>query len=208
MSGKRNLLFAVFFALLATFVAAQDTHFADSPARGLFQRSAWAHGYIHGYEAGFHVGNLDLHMDRSARDPHHLKPYKHADSHYRPAFGDRDDFTHGYGSGFEVGYLDGFRGKEFRADRLAQNLSEEFAPQPIPADRQFDVTLQNAYDTGRKSGLADARLQHDFDPSREKCPSASPALNSCGAFQLGYRWGYSDGFTNQRSEPAPQRASR
>ncbi len=207
---RTKLLVSLVLLLTASVVClAQDSHFDDSPAKALFQQSAWAHGYMHGYESGFHFGNLDLHMARSARNPHMVKEYNQASHSYRQGYGDRTEFDCGYRSGFEVGYLDGESGRSFRAATVAQNLASDLDLKvPAKRSKSFDGMMESGYTAGRRSGLSDARAQHNFDPSKARCPEESKSAPVCDAYQIGYRWGYSDGFTNQRPELETQRASR
>jgi len=212
MIRPANLLLLFSVLGLCTIAAAQaDVHLVDSPAKALFHRSSWAHGYIHGYEAGFHLGNLDLHMARQVRDPHSVKEYKKASSVYRPNFGDRPEFKKGYGSGFEVGYLDGYSGKEFRAASEALRLCPLVDDNMELTERQaahLDSILDSGYVQGRRLGLDDARSKVKFNEAEAQCPITANTQQSCGAYQAGFQWGYSDGYSNQRPDSATQRASK
>ncbi len=209
MSRSQTPALLSFLVILSLFSFAQDSHTTDGPAKNLMQRSSWAHGYMHGYEAGFHSGNLDLHMTRTIRDPRSVKDYHHAGKCYRPKFGTREGFENGYSAGFEVGYLDGAMGKEFRAAKLAQGFSEELnsIADSAPSNR-VDVMIQSGYQAGRHGGLSDARERHNFNPNKSGCPDELKNGASCPAYLIGYHWGYSDGFSNQRTESNTQRASR
>ena len=206
-----NAIVLISFFSLATLAFAQsDVHLVDSPAKSLFHRSAWAHGYIHGYEAGFHQGNLDLHMARRPQDPHEVKEYKKSGHCYRPDFGNRHEFGKGYGSGFEVGYLDGWAGKEFRAASEANRLSS-FVDDGNQDDKQsghLDTYLDSGYLQGRRSGLSDARAKVEFRDGDSQCPDSAKTPQFCRAYQAGYKWGYSDGYSNQRPDLSTQRASK
>lgn len=207
-----NLLLAVSLLGISLSATAQpDAHFADHPAKALFHRSSWAHGYIHGYEAGFHSGNIDLHMARKVRDPHTVKEFKHANRWFRKEFGNRPEFEKGYGSGFEVGYLDGFTGKEFRAASEAQLISEDLTGLGEPDathSAYFDMMLDSGYVTGRRAGLNDARAKSESASGKTQCPDQVSAPQLCGAYKMGFRWGYTDGYSNQRPDAATQRASK
>src|SRR5215470_5980325 len=71
MSGvaQRSLIrlaaLAVMLLAAAWMAAGTDpeAHMND-PAGPLCARSAFAHGYLHGYEEGFHNADLDIHMGR------------------------------------------------------------------------------------------------------------------------------------------------
>jgi hypothetical protein len=192
-------------------VAQTDVHLVQCPAKSLFHHSAWAHGYIHGYESGFHQGNLDLHMARSIRDPHSVKEYKKSGDAYHSSFGNRPEFKKGYGSGFEVGYLDGFLGSEFRAASEANQISTLInASLELEANKaaELDEFLDSGYLQGRSMGLSDARAKSSYHPDLAACPETAKTQPTCGTFRAGFRWGYSDGYLNQRSESNTQRASR
>ena len=206
-----TLLFISILGISVISVAQTDVHFVESPARSLFHQSAWAHGYIHGYESGFHQGNLDLHMARPIQDPHSVKDYKKSGNAYHSTFGNRAEFQKGYGSGFEVGYLDGCSGKEFRADSEANRLSAQVSSNEeldaAQADH-LDVLLDSGYLQGRRIGLSDARARLEYRPSEAACPDIAKTQASCGTYQAGFRWGYSDGYSNQRADSSTQRASK
>jgi hypothetical protein len=202
------LLSILGFAVVS--VAQADMHLDESPAKGLFHCSAWAHGYIHGYESGFHQGNLDLHMARQVQDPHSVKDYKKAGRAYRTDFGSRPDFEKGYGSGFEVGYLDGFSGREFRAATEANRVATMVGTEANRDPKQFahlDFILDSGYVQGRRVGLSDARSRTEFQGSTP-CPDIAKTGSTCAAYQASFRWGYSDGYSNQRADSGTQRASK
>jgi len=204
------LLSTLGFSMMS-FAQTHDIHLVESPAKGLFHRSAWAHGYIHGYEAGFHQGNLDLHMARPIQDPHSVKEFKKSSKVYHASFGNRPEFEKGYGSGFEVGYLDGSSGRDFRAASETNRISSAME---VPKDvdpkqaEQLDVMLDAGYLQGRRTGLGDARAKTDFRATEVPCPEAAKSRANCTAYQSGFRWGYSDGYSNQRPESNTQRASK
>ena len=163
-----------------------------------------------GYEAGFHHGNLDLHMARRTQDPHTIKAYKKSANAYRLEFGNRHEFGKGYGSGFEVGYLDASLGKDFRAATEVNRLSAYF-DDSNQNERQavhLDSYLDSGYLQGRRAGLNDARAKAEFKETESKCPDGAQSPQFCRAYQAGYRWGYSDGYSNQRPDLATQRASK
>jgi hypothetical protein len=206
-----TLLFISILGFSVMSLAQTDVHLVESPARNLFQRSAWAHGYIHGYESGFHQGNLDLHMARAIQDPHSVKDYKKSGNAYHSSFGSRPEFQKGYGSGFEVGYLDGFSGREFRAASEANRMSALVNSNEELDSNQaahLDVLLDSGYLQGRHVGLSDARARLEYSPSVAACPDNAKTQATCSAFQAGFRWGYSDGYSNQRAESNTQRASK
>ncbi len=209
MSHLQKVFILATLLFAALLCVAQDPHLDIAPSKALMHRSAWAHGYMHGYEAGFHTGNLDLHMQRPIRNPHSVKEYHQPGKAYHGVFGNKEEFSRGYGSGFEVGYLDGASGKDFRAATLAADLSGGIqSDSPSDGANRFDDMIQTGYAAGRHGGLADARASVEFDSGKVRCPDNAGPGAFCAAYLIGYRWGYSDGFTNQRTESDIQTAKR
>ena len=210
--ARANLILALSLLCLSAAAAAQgDFHLAESPVKGFFHHSAWAHGYMHGYESGFHQGNMDLHMSRPARDPHKVAEYKKSSHCYRADFGNRNEFEKGFGSGFEVGYLDGATGRDFRAASEVSRLSPRFDGMEKLSPKQsahMDAVLDAGYSQGRRVGLSDARAKAQFKEAEEPCPESAQIQHFCSAYQVGFRWGYSDGYSNQRPDSGTQRASK
>src|SRR5689334_19449341 len=46
------------------WLVGSERHLQPTAVGALFLDSAFAHGYRHGYDQGFHLGDLDLHMGR------------------------------------------------------------------------------------------------------------------------------------------------
>jgi flagellar biosynthesis/type III secretory pathway protein FliH len=173
----------------------------------LFVKSTFAHGYMHGYEEGFHCGDLDMQMGRGYREvkaqEHFKKPVG-----FKPRFGDKGVFEAGYRNGYLVGYTDSYAGRSFRAVQLIR--SERQRNQTSPAagsDRNFDNAFKQGYESGQKQGLHDGRasaaqnttpLQCDESALHSKGGGPEASANYCEAFRGGYQLGYSDGFSNQR----------
>ncbi len=189
----------------AGHLSATDPHLTNDPASSLYKSSSWAHGYIHGYEWGFHFGNRDLHMAARARDARKLKEYKEAAKAFHQEDGNKQDFEKGYQSGFEVGYSDGILGESFRAAESARKFVSE-SPATPGASRDFDSGMQMGYGMGRTIGARDGRADLDFSDGHD-CPINRPQ-SQCSGFKLGYRWGYLDGYNNQRRPDAQQREAR
>ncbi len=168
----------------------------------LFIKSAFAHGYMHGYEAGFHNGDVDLQMGRDFRDVKAQYEYKRP-SGYRSQFGDKSQFENGYRKGFLVGYTDCFFGRNFRAAQLLNNKTGSFPNDSLAFDRHFDHAFRAGYESGQQKGLADGRnLSANGGLDLVNCQINTDregiAPEYCPAYQEGYQLGYSDGFANQR----------
>jgi hypothetical protein len=109
-------------------------------AQSLYRRSAFAHGYIHGYEEGFHCANLDWHMGRARRDVGrqlHIARNDVRHNAYRPEFGDKKMFTEGYEQGYAEAYDDVFSGRPFSAVSEARAAATGLTGGSVP-DRNFD----------------------------------------------------------------------
>lgn len=177
-----------------------DMHFASDPASALYRHSAFLHGYAHGYEMGFHSGDIDLHLGRAAREAKVFKKFKEAKKFYRKDFGSRDAFTEGYQQGFRVGYGDAYMGRNFRAAHEVRSIQQQlrdggdFEPKP---NEVFDRAVQQGYKAGMTAGLGDARKNAAFREGAGPCPGKKDEAY-CMAHGLGYELGYSDGYNNQR----------
>ena len=198
-------LAAVVVACLCFSLSAQsqrDDWHMDS--LNVFVKSAFAHGYMHGYEQGFHVGDLDMQMGRSYRDVKNQEPYKKPVG-YRNSFGDRSSYDDGYRNGFLVGYTDSYGGRKFRAIMWVRQERRLPQGQDAHVDRGFDSAFKEGYKSGQRRGLQDGRTAVVEDASVQ-CDSAhdarggagEPKADYCGAFRSGFQLGYSDGYTNQR----------
>ena len=206
----------MFVSLLASCAWAQDSHLRLDPARALYQRSAFAHGYIHGYEMGFHTGDFDFQMSRSPREIKKVKEFKSAKQFYATEYGNRDQFSRGYEEGFRVGYADAYSGRTYRAAKesrtLADSLSQWSSGDQRP-DGNFDEGFSNGYRKGMSTGLEQARSGGEFMPATDSCEAndkvkSDTANPFCKAFKLGYQLGYSDGYNNQRAPDTTLRTAQ
>ena len=199
-------------AVVAVAAAAQgpDLHLTQDPASRLFLESPFAHGYMHGYEMGYHSGDLDVQLAHAPQDAKEVKHFKDAGHFYRKEYGEKKSFEDGYKSGFRVGYVDGYKGIEFRAVANLRALSQDLPEIDPKASPILDSALLKGYDDGRKNGLGDGRGNADYRPDGSDCELAlrfkdAPAKFFCAVYSLGYRFGYSDGFHNQRPQPTVAR---
>ena len=184
---------------------AQDSHLFQDPAHKLYSTSSFAHGYLHGYEMGFHYGDLDLQLSHSAQNVKALRGFKAAGKHYKKEFGDRGSFTEGYQFGFRVGYTDAIDGSEFRAVFNMRELAHELPEVDESGVAVLNQAITRGYTDGVKTGLSDGRASADYRPDGSDCELAlrfkePPAKFFCSVYSLGYRLGYSDGFHNQRPQ--------
>src|SRR5207245_1811323 len=84
------------------------------------------HGYWHGYEDGFHSGDLDLQLQRLKTPLERVKLFQEARRGYEEAFGDKKLFEEGYRRGYVAGYDDAASNRRFYAlERLQAGQLKE-----------------------------------------------------------------------------------
>jgi len=197
-SGVQNLRLALLLSTLtlaAGGLAAQpDYHLTQDSAHAVYQQSTWAHGYVHGYQMGFHEGTIDYHMAHLRRDPRKIKSAQHTSAAYHSDFGDRKVFERGFKEGFNVGYSDAFAGRDYRASSEMEKLA---STEPVKDGSHLDPVLGEGYTAGQRSGLEDGRRAAAYMPQKAQCP-AHYVEPQCAGFRLGFQLGYSDGYHNQR----------
>jgi hypothetical protein len=190
-----SLLFA---SAMAAGDKPPDPHYLAKRTRAVVRKSVFIHGYLHGYEEGFHFADLDIQMGRSARDISKTKEARDAFG-YRHEFGDKAFFQRGYREGLRVGYADGMAGRAFRAINQLQAIGEVAPPGvDVWPDPVFDQGFSQGYLSGQQQGLLDGRRDATSTPPAAACPAipAQVQKSFCTAYIGGYRIGYSDGFTN------------
>lgn len=181
-----------------------DPHFAAAPTSAIAHHSVFVHGYLHGYEQGFHEADLDVQLIRQPRNVDKIPEFRQCLG-YRTQFGDKKIFHNGYREGFRVGYADGIARRSFRAIPEVESLTsaEEPDPQPNP---QFDRGFSLGYRSGQQQGLHDGRSDANYQAPNPACPSDAQNTDAggdfCKAFVSGFRLGYSDGFVNVAKAPA------
>jgi flagellar biosynthesis/type III secretory pathway protein FliH len=178
-----------------TLLLAQERHLGKSPGADLFTRSSFAHGYMHGYEEGFHGGDLDVQLGRDPRDPASLATYKKIDC-YQKDFGPREPFKVGFEDGFRAGYSDAVRLRPFSAvaslKEAAQGLSEAKTKKDLVA---FDDGFREGYKRGRHQGASDGRDAAENNPIVPPCLGLPDEY--CEGFHRAFVVGYADGYSNQ-----------
>ncbi len=188
-------------ALGASALGADDC--AAGPAAELVRRSTFTHGYLHGYEAGFHAGDVDFHAAR-VRTPRQLREIDRPVG-YQPEFGSRESFRSGFHEGFLAGYEDSIAGRDFRGFQIVA----AFANSDPAFPKDFDLGVVEGYKTGQRVGIEDLEADADFNPEQAACPAKPdrdgrrPAYADayCSGYVSAYRLGYRDGFL--RATPAP-----
>lgn len=191
-------LFLVVFGSLLLF-GQNDRHLTTDGARGLYQRSVYAHGYIHGYEDGFHNADMDVHMGRGERSLNVIKDYKEC-AGYQRSFGDRRYFQSGYKQGFREGYADSIRGGQFRAIQQSDNAAAglEQTQDTSLAAKDFDRAFSSGYDSGRDRGL-ESDSPSSFEHAANTCNAQVPRSEAgkereyCDVYMRGFALGFNDG---------------
>lgn len=185
----------------STLLLAQDRHLGSDSAGALYARSAFAHGYIHGYEAGFHSGDLDLQLGRDSRDPASVPTYKHPCANYRREFGPKPMFRAGFEDGFLAGYSDSYHGHVFRAVASLRKAADGLGVSRPVAN--FDTGFREGYENGRRQGANDGRSSAASNPVQPPCLGLPDEY--CDAFGRGFAIGYDDGYGNQIGSHEPAR---
>jgi hypothetical protein len=172
-----------------------EPHFQSTPTGALFFNSAFAHGHRHGYEEGFHMGDLDIQMGREPRQVEKTSEFRHDREGFKAEFGDKNSFRNGYQRGFRIGYMEAFAGLPFRGTQRAANAAsglKEFLP--TSQRSSFDQGFQGGYLSA--SSLAkphDVTLQY----AEHYCQSAAAGQQQrtgeyCAGYSRGYIFGVSD----------------
>jgi hypothetical protein len=202
------------FSLLLIFTSlgfargAEQPYQEDSFASALDATSVFLHGYVHGYEAGFHNADIDIQMAHGFRDVTTMPEYKKvADCPVND--GDKRVFERGFRQGFRVGYIDGMSGRSFRAVGSLRLAVAGLSTESWSRNRRdsFESGIQEGYYAGESEGLHDGRTLSAFRPMEPGCtaldqnvPVAKDA-DYCDGFRRAYSIGYSDGYTNQQDNP-------
>lgn len=187
---------------------ADEAHMADPHAAVLYSASIFLHGYIHGYEQGFHNADVDIHMAHGFRDVNTMSDYKKVVG-YRPSFGEKGAFERGFRQGFRVGYTDGMSGRSLRAVGMLRLAASGFSPNSLDPRKSasFELGVEEGYQNGQSAGLHDGRTAASFRNPIPGCtaldanaPAAKDAAY-CDGFRRAFSIGYSDGYTNQQDNP-------
>lgn len=211
----RSALLAAALLTTAAIASAQtkapDRHYAASRTSAITHKSVFVHGYLHGYEEGFHLADLDIQMGRGVRDIGKCKEAREL-AGYRSEFGNKNAFESGYREGVRVGYGDGIAGRAFRAVGELETISATalVAAEGRP-DASFDQGFAAGYAAGQRQGLQDGRRDETFTPPLPACPPQPAKANQqtfCAAYIGGYRVGYADGFTNVARHGTTQAEAR
>jgi hypothetical protein len=133
------------------WLVGSERHLQPTSIGALFLDSAFAHGYRHGYDEGFHLADLDIHMGRAVQQmtKHELRQAGHE---YNNSFGSKARFQQGYEAGLSAGYADGFAGDQYQASERAKLAASGLADALPPSRREY-------FDEGFAGGYASAHVQ-------------------------------------------------
>lgn len=174
------------------WLVGSERHLQPTSVGALFLDSAFAHGYRHGYEQGFHLADLDIHMGRRAQQmtKHNFRQAGHE---YNNSFGNKARFQQGYEAGLSVGYADGFAGREYQASeriKLAASGLEDALP---PGRREyFDEGFAGGYASAHSERVPATGMTLDYleQYCQEKLLGSHPA-EYCSGFSRGFMFGSS-----------------
>ena len=201
MSRSLSSVLSLFFLVFPACLIAQERHMSGDPVSTLCMGSPFAHGYLHGYEEGFHYGDLDLQLGREPRDPSSISSYKRASTSFQPSFGSRSSYRSGYQDGFRAGYSDATRQLNFGAVESLRHAADGVAKLLGAASHQFDKGFREGYSHGRRKGSEDGRAAERANPINPPCLGLAPEY--CSGFARGFQIGYGDGFGNQSAKAPP-----
>ena len=191
--------------LMAQAVFSADEHIVNDRARQLYRRSVFAHGYIHGYEDGFHQGDFDLQTGHNPQNVKRLKAFRAADAGHRREFGNRDQFRTAYRKGFTAGYADATAGRDFRAVSAVRRAADGLLDLPAEDDQHatFDRGFRDGYESGQVHGEVAGRDRASYDSSPIGCALGAPpppgqSQDFCDGYARGYLMGFDDGYLARR----------
>ena len=174
------------------WLVGSERHLQPTSIGALFLDSAFAHGYRHGYDEGFHAADLDIHMGRPAHTMT-KRDLRQAGHEYNNSFGSRARFQQGYEAGLSDGYGDGFAGNEYQVSERAKLAALGLSDALPPSRRQY-------FDEGFAGGYASAyvetvpskgmTLEYLEQYCREKLLGSHPP-EYCSGFSRGFIFGFS-----------------
>jgi hypothetical protein len=204
-SGTLALSCVLLAALYAMAGDYPDIHLSGNPASALCQQSAFAHGFMHGYESGFRRGDGDYQMGRGSQDARNLPEFKDSTAGYHSQFGDKEQFRRGYREGFLSGYGDSTHDRSFRAISAAKIAAADLTPD-VTHRRDFDAGFASGYDSLRPQPIA-----KNGHSARECSLEGLDPAGSNSAYCDGFRHGRKFAFFAaplEDSEPGVQTAAK
>ena len=174
------------------WLVGSETHLQPTSMGALFLDSAFAHGYRHGYDQGFHLADLDVHMGRLAQQLT-KRESRQASREFNSSFGNKSRFEQGYQAGLSAGYDDGFAGREYQASERAKLAASGLADALPPSRRQyFDEGFAGGYASARAQSVLSKAMSLDYleQYCQEKLLDTHPP-EYCSGFSRGFIFGSS-----------------
>ena len=175
-------------SLQSRWLVATDRHLQANPVGALLLNSAFAHGFRHGYDEGFRVGDLDVQMGRSPLLVLKPRQFRQAAHEYKSTFGNKQSFQQGYEAGFRGGYSDATAGLEYRASERARTASAGLTDALAPSRRPyFDEGFASGYRSARSSNAPKMILSPDYVQQYcERTLLGTHPVEYCSGFSRGY----------------------
>jgi hypothetical protein len=174
------------------WLVGSERHLQPTSTGALFLDSAFAHGYRHGYDEGFHLADLDIHMGRAAQ-PMNKREFRQAGHEYNNSFGSKARFQQGYEAGLSVGYADGFAGRDYLASERTKLAASGLADALPPSRREyFDEGFAGGYASAHGESVPSKGMTLDYVEQycHEKLLGSHPA-EYCSGFSRGFIFGSS-----------------
>ena len=183
-----------------------ERHLSTTPVGTLYANSAFAHGYRHGYDEGFHIGDLDLQMGRNPVRFERRKNQQTAHD-FDLLFSNKRLFQQGYQAGFQSGYKDAISGSPFRATSRATAAAESLNEILIPNLRQyFDEGFAGGYLSAQSIRAPRAHITAEYVEQYCRNESSSHPLEYCSGFSRGYLFAVADSPTPANKSTASSAA--
>jgi hypothetical protein len=170
----------------------QDMHYADISG-ALCRASSFAHGFLHGYEDGFHEADQNVQLGRIYRMPGLGKEMAPTHPSFTPDGVHRELFMRGYRAGFEDGYSDSVSGREFRAVEYLRSVAGGVTP--VHMNRIFDGGFADGFKAGVGSEHA---MTIDYVAGYCRGVQKQDPEQYCA----GYSRGFEVGFASSHTAPA------
>jgi hypothetical protein len=171
---------------------ANERHLQPNSVGALYANSAFAHGYRHGYDEGFHVGDFALQMGRDVDLVSPPKEYRQAPRGYHSDFGSRESFDHGYQAGFRSGYSDAITGEEYRVKQRVSTAATGLSTDILPPNRRahFDQGVAGGFASSQTGNAPKRGMTAEYiEQYCRKTASGMYALEYCSGFSRGYLLG-------------------
>lgn len=176
---------------------ANERHLQANSVGALYANSAFAHGYRHGYDEGFHIGDFALQLGGDVNLILSPKEYKQAPRAYRGDFGSKESFDQGYEAGFRSGYGDAITGEEYCLSRRMSTAAAGLTLEILPPNRRahFDEGVAGGFASSQTSSAPKRGMTSEYiEQYCRKTAAGMYALEYCSGFSRGYLLGIRGSF--------------